>query len=266
MPNWKWATRIDGPVAVISDVHGYHQPLERILRELSCRPDARSRWIVLIGDLVDRGPNPCAVLDLVAEFVQQGIRLTAVMGNHELAMAGALDWVNCPAYSDWGKRWVSHYNSVTTFESYGASAGDLAGLKSLVPAMHHDMLVSMPWMVEHPQYLFVHAGLDPVQPFDLQKRILQARDFQLNRPIWLCGKELIDSPIPQGCHQTVVSGHVKVDEVQFRPKRILIDTSGGESDRISCVLLPENIVMTADGEVAGASNSPGKRSWWNVWS
>ena len=51
------ATRIDGPVAVIGDVHGQVDQLVVILDRLRQLPDFESRWIVLIGDLVDRGPE-----------------------------------------------------------------------------------------------------------------------------------------------------------------------------------------------------------------
>ena len=52
------ATRIDGPVAVIGDLHGQVEQLVALLDRLHERPDFRDRWLVFIGDFVDRGPDP----------------------------------------------------------------------------------------------------------------------------------------------------------------------------------------------------------------
>ena len=52
------ASRIQGPVAVIGDVHGQVEKLLTILDRLRELPDYEQRWIVFIGDLVDRGPDP----------------------------------------------------------------------------------------------------------------------------------------------------------------------------------------------------------------
>ena len=96
----------------------------------------------------------------------------------------------------------------------------------------------------------MHAGLEPHSPFSVQRSILRARDFTLSRPQWLCSKNLTIGPegqpaaVPADCHQTVVSGHVRVPNVLMTRKRILIDTSGGEADGVlSCVLLPEMEIL-----------------------
>ena len=48
------ATRIQGPVAVIGDVHGQTDQLEGVLDKLRALPDYERRWLVFIGDFVDR--------------------------------------------------------------------------------------------------------------------------------------------------------------------------------------------------------------------
>jgi serine/threonine protein phosphatase 1 len=260
----QWATRIQGPVSVIGDVHGQVDKLQAVLEQLAARPDFEQRWIVFIGDFVDRGPDPKGALDLLHDLARKHPRTTAVMGNHEFAMGGALQWLPTPEFADWGKRWVDHYDSETTFSSYGAAEGDLADLKAKVSKRHRQMIVDLPWVVEHPQYLFVHAGLDPNAPFDVQRRILHQKDFSLNRPPWLCSKSFVDSDPPADCPLTVVSGHVKVPAVQLRPKRILVDTTGGFDGELSCVLLPEKRVITSAGPAEPATANSSK-SWWKLW-
>lgn len=261
----QWATRIQGPVAVIGDVHGHVEKLQAVLEQLAARPDFAQRWVVFIGDFVDRGPDPKGCLDMVLSLMRQHSRTTAVMGNHEFAMAGGLNWLPVPEFADWGKRWVDHYDSEPTFSSYGAMEGDLADLAAKVPDKHRQMLSDLPWAVEHPQYLFVHAGLDPNTPFEVQMRILRQKDFSLNRPPWLCSKSFVDSDPPPDCPVPVVSGHVKVPAVQLRPKRILLDTTGGFDGELSCVLLPEKQILTSAGPVEAAATASGGRSWWKIW-
>ncbi len=255
---------ISGPVAVIGDVHGQVDDVGRILDQLRNLPDYERRWIVFIGDLVDRGPDPKGALDLVTELMIHHPRTTAIAGNHELAMSAALNLVPTPDYSDWSERWIDHYGSEATFQSYGVEFGDLPALLEALPQRHRDYLAQLPWSVEHPEYFFVHAGLDPNAPFAMQREILRARDFTLNRPQWLCSKSLPFEDPPQDCPHVVVSGHVRVPDVQVTRKRILTDTTGGQGGVMSCVLLPEMKVLRSDGSLqdATASNSPKKKGWF----
>lgn len=263
--------RIQGPIAVIGDVHGQTEKLAIVLDKLKALPDYENRWLVFIGDFVDRGPDPKGTVELFHRTLRDHPKTTAVAGNHEFAMCAALGWLPTHEGSHWGERWVKHYNSESTFTSYGAQAGDLDELNKKVPAEHRELLAGLPWCVEHPQLLFVHAGLDPNAPFEMQLRILHQKDFSLNRPQWLCEKSFVDSDPPRDCPLTVVSGHVRVDEVVIRPKRILVDTTGGDDGDLSCVLMPEKKIITS-----GRSSMPAKpgrpapagatkSAWWNLW-
>ena len=83
-------TKIEGPVAVIGDVHGQTEKLQTILAKLRGRPDYKNRWIVFIGDFVDRGPDPAGSTELVLSLMESHGNVAAICGNHELAMCGAL--------------------------------------------------------------------------------------------------------------------------------------------------------------------------------
>jgi hypothetical protein len=66
-------------------------------------PDGRR--LVFLGDLVDRGPNSPAVLELVKEFVGEGLA-QCILGNHELNILRGKrkdgnNWFTCP--DDMGK-------------------------------------------------------------------------------------------------------------------------------------------------------------------
>lgn len=268
----KLAEEISGPIAVIGDVHGQIDQLERVLSELRARPDFHDRWIVFIGDLVDRGPDPKSALDMFLELREEHPNTTLVCGNHELAMAAALNLIETPEYCDWGGRWLDHYGCGPTFRSYGVDdVGDYAALLAAIPQSHQELLANVPWCVDHPNYFFVHAGLDPASSFELQRAILQDRDVTLTRPQWLCSRSLTFSEPPRDCDKIVVSGHVRVPHVVLGQKRILVDTTGGEGGSLSCVLLPENEVIHSDPHLAQrpgplakqqTPESPKKKKGW----
>ena len=277
-------TRIDGPVAVIGDVHGQTDKLRRIIAQLAKLPDMHRRWIVFIGDLVDRGPDPAGTVQLYCDLAQQHDKVTWLCGNHELAMAGSLDLFEYPDFVDFRSRWLNHYDSHTTFASYGVPHKDIAALREAMPEQHKQLLADLPWGIEHSDYLFVHAGLDRNMPFEMQVRILRERDYTLTHPPCLYSKEFILMGPPQDSPVTVVMGHVPIPRVQFSNGMIATDTTGGVGGDLSCVLLPENIVLTSgepdhaaqqnsqagrsgagqarDQRAAGAGR---KKSWWKPW-
>lgn len=264
-----FVTRIQGPVAVIGDVHGQTDKLQAVLDKLRRLPDYNQRWIVFIGDFVDRGPDPKGSIDLVLELMRKHPRTTAICGNHEYAMCSSLGWIPTPDSAAWAERWTEFYEAQTTFESYGLAAGQVNELASLAPADHREFLSNLPWCVEHPEYLFVHAGLDPLAPFDLQLRILQRKDFSLNRPQWLFSKSYVEADPPKDCPLTVVSGHVRVPKVTVRPKRILIDTTGGTDGDLSCVLLPEKTILSSGSgtqPVAATIGEKPPKRWWQLFA
>lgn len=266
------ATEIEGPVAVIGDVHGQVDKLGVLLDRIQDAPDFDRRWVVFVGDYVDRGPDTRAALEMVLEFMEYHPRTTGIAGNHDFAMCASLGLIEAPEYSNWADRWLDHYDAQSTFSSYGVEYGDLDALYQAVPAQQREFLASLPWVVEHPEYLFVHAGLDPYSATEMQLRILRQRDFSLNRPQWLCEKKYAEDPVPADCTKTVVSGHVWFNDVIIRPQRILCDTTGGREGNLSAVLLPEMQVLTSGRQQRRTSaNMPvmsapePSRSWWKFW-
>ncbi len=259
--------RIDGPVAVIGDVHGQTDKLRQIIAQLAGLPDIHRRWIVFIGDLVDRGPDPAGTVKLYCELAQQHDKVTWLCGNHELAMVGSLKLIETPDYIDFSGPWLHHYDSHTTFRSYGVPNRDLDALRSALPEEHARLMSDLPWSIEHRDYLFVHAGLDRNMPFETQVRILRERDFTLSHPPWLYSKDFIVQGPPMDSPVTVVVGHVPVPKVTFGNGQIATDTSGGLTGELSCVLLPENVVLQSGDRNTQrtAAAGTGQRAWWKVW-
>ncbi len=239
-------TVIEGPVAVIGDVHGQTWHLTSLLGRLFTElPDMDNRWIVLIGDFVDRGSDPKGAINIILDLFRWHPKTTAIMGNHEWGLIRALGLVSMDDREKFVEKYVKAYEAETTFASYGAPFGQLEALCKAMPDLHKQFLLSLPWYVEHPEYLFVHAGLLPDQPYSEQMEALKERDLAMERPRWLCSRSLKDSPVPEDCPKTVISGHLKVPEVQMREKRMMVDTTGGLGGKLSAVLLPEKQVVTS---------------------
>ncbi|GAB5362846.1 hypothetical protein AAMO2058_000833800 [Amorphochlora amoebiformis] len=76
----------DGKIDIIGDVHGEAGALATLLDRLGYdglghHPD--NRRLVFVGDLVDRGPNSVAVVDIIKNLVKRG-KAQMVLGNHEI--------------------------------------------------------------------------------------------------------------------------------------------------------------------------------------
>lgn len=71
-----------GYTYVMSDIHGMGMLLEEMLEKIRFGSEDT---LYILGDMIDRGPDPAKVLDLV----RSADNITALMGNHE---DGFVDW------------------------------------------------------------------------------------------------------------------------------------------------------------------------------
>lgn len=75
------STEVSGRLIVIGDVHGCLNELQSLIRQVQPGPLDK---VVLVGDLVNRGPDSAGVIDFAIEN-----RIRSVMGNHELRLLRA---------------------------------------------------------------------------------------------------------------------------------------------------------------------------------
>src|SRR5208283_3799715 len=69
---------MNGRLIAIGDIHGCHLEFAEMLERLALERDDR---LVLLGDLVNRGPDSCKVIDLAQKH-----KATSLLGNHELRL------------------------------------------------------------------------------------------------------------------------------------------------------------------------------------
>lgn len=156
---------------IIGDIHGCADELEELLDRIP--PGDR---LLFVGDYIDRGPDSRRVLDRMVSLKERSVCL---LGNHESMM---LAFFRDPR-SDEGRSWMHPANGgAATLKSYGLTAG--AGFAE-IPRLHREFLESLPLYFEGPDFIAVHAGLNPDEP-DLRKQTRE--DLTWIRGPWLRGE------------------------------------------------------------------------------
>ncbi|NIW23376.1 MAG: hypothetical protein GWN29_01790 [Gammaproteobacteria bacterium] len=104
-----WRIESSGRVVAVADIHGAHDAFVRIL-EQSGVINAELDWVgettqlVIVGDVLDRGPDSRAALDLIMRLEPQaqaqGGDVHLVLGNHEIMnIVGDLRYVSAGEYA-----------------------------------------------------------------------------------------------------------------------------------------------------------------------
>ena len=222
------------PVAVtfIGDVHGWADRLERVLVQAEGR-------IVLMGDLIDRGPQTPQVLDRVHGLCLDG-KAQCLMGNHEWMLRRVLPpegGVDGDAWAAWVATWGGH----AVLAAYGVDQPD---------ELRRALGPHLPWLSNLPRvlaggegqqrWIAVHAGLDPSRAMTEQLRELTA-DLGEVPPAALFSKQwLMVWPGDVPADTCLVSGHTPREECFISSRRILCDSSGGMIGRqLSGVIWPQ---------------------------
>lgn len=216
-------------VYAVGDVHGRLDLLDRIVAMIDADDAARGRAdtrIVLLGDLIDRGPDASGVVERTRALVAGRPNLAVLMGNHEEILLGAArgDRSSLGLFNRVGGR--------ETMLSYGVdgAAYDQAGLDELavlianaVPPEHLAFLASLGERVASGDYLFVHAGIRPRVALDAQA----AHDLRWIREPFLSATQWHGAMI--------VHGHTITDAPDLRDNRIGIDTGAYATGRLTAL-------------------------------
>jgi hypothetical protein len=239
-------TLTTGTVTFIGDVHGWDDRLQRVLDQAEGLP-------VLMGDLIDRGPDAPAVLDRVHALCAGGKAL-CLLGNHEFALVRGLGVpeLGIPADPILYRAWYERYGGDAVTAAYGVRGGDPRILR-LRLGDHLPWLAALPWVLEGDadgrRWIAVHAGLGtaPLAPqlAELREPSTWWRRDPVEQPPALYAKPrafLTPRDLPRGTH--VVSGHTPQREVVVSDRRILCDTTGGlRNKELSGVVWPSGRII-----------------------
>jgi serine/threonine protein phosphatase 1 len=140
---------------VIPDIHGRDDLLGDALAAIDARAGGEGGTIVTLGDYVDKGPTSRQVIERLLPGFAAAWRFVALKGNHDVMMVEALrDSAKMAA-------WIGKGGD-TALASYG---GDPAA----VPPTHIAWLDQLSLIHVDAHRLYVHAGVDPDVPLDLQR-------------------------------------------------------------------------------------------------
>ncbi len=180
----------------IGDIHGCHIALERLLESLTL---AAGDTLVVLGDVVDRGPGTKQAVDLLLDL-QRSNKLVFLLGNHEEMM------LQSQGGGSMERAWL-RYGGRQTLESYG-------GGFDRVPERHWEFLKAGRDYFETESEIFVHASLEPgVKLAD------QSAD-------WLRWSRLTGDEPPREDGRRVICGHTSLvqGEPLVIPGWVCIDT------------------------------------------
>jgi serine/threonine protein phosphatase 1 len=136
----------------IGDIHGCDRALRGLIAAIA--PTAKDT-VVVLGDCIDRGPNPKGVIDQLVHLAKR-TEVVAIMGNHEEMMLGVLGGQLDHTV------WLKH-GGLSTLDSYGFN-----GDRDFIPEDHRRFFESMVDYHEDDEFFFTHACYDPNQPLDSQ--------------------------------------------------------------------------------------------------
>jgi serine/threonine protein phosphatase 1 len=217
---------------VIGDVHGMSDLLNDVFRRIDADvANSAPACVVeiILGDLVDRGPDSAKVLGAVMARKQE-TALVCLAGNHEIYMIEAL--ARQDAFQAWMK--VGGDATVRSFGVVPPPATELAeahrAFSAAVPRAYRRFLHTLQPMHCLGDYLFVHAGVLPGVPLAQQSMA----DLTMIRTPFLT------SELAHG--YVVVHGHSPTQQVDFRKNRINLDTGAYRSGVLSCIVIEGSTV------------------------
>lgn len=229
----------------IGDIHGrldlFDALIEAIEKDDKALPAAQTT-VVVLGDLVDRGPHSAAVIDRARAWKKQR-KVRFIAGNHEEMFLQSFD------DREMLRHFIKHGGRETLL-SYGIKRKrfnelNLKALQTelgrLVPAKHRKFISSFENMILAGDYLFVHAGIHPKRPITEQRQ----SDLRWIRDRFLKHTEPFS--------HVIVHGHTIFEKVDTAPSRIGIDTGAFRSGRLSSLVLEGTTRRTIQAVATGGT-------------
>lgn len=218
-------------VYAIGDIHGRDDLFAELIGLIradntACREAEVT--VVLLGDLVDRGPQSSEVVERAIRLKEEFPDTRLLIGNHEECFLAALT-------GDVRRlRYFMRIGGDATVRSYWkddasfviSSFEDVSEqLRDKVPAEHVHFLRGGEDIIEIGDYIFVHAGIRPGVSIEKQS---------LGDLRWI-RDDFLDDERDHGA--MIVHGHTICDDIDEWPNRIGIDTGAYRSGVLTAIIL-----------------------------
>lgn len=219
--NWARALGQSPRLIVVGDVHGCITELQQLLRLADYQPGDQ---VVMLGDLVAKGPDSVGVVKLAREIGARTVR-----GNHDFEV---VRW--------WEAHMRGDHQAMVSMEHARIARG--------LGADEHAWLVDSPWFIECAEmgHLFVHAGFIPGVKLTQQNPRLMMNMRSVLGDGTVTAKNVADcewAKLWKG-PQNVVFGHDAFRGLQQYEYATGIDTGCVYGGRLTALLLPENRMIS----------------------
>ncbi len=216
-------------VYAVGDIHGRLDLFEELISAIEYDDDeagTAATTIILLGDLVDRGPDSAGVV-LAARQWQMRRDVRILCGNHEEMFLKSFE------NEDMMRHFLRHGGKQTLL-SYGVDSEALSSpaledaqdaMQRAVPPEERAYISSFEDLICIGDFAFVHAGIDPEVPLDAQRK----SDLRWIREPFLSFSEPHE--------KVVVHGHTIRDEPEDRGNRIGLDTGAYNSGKLTALVL-----------------------------
>ena len=214
-------------IYAVGDVHGRADLFAALSQAIDADDAARGggdSLVILLGDLVDRGPDSAGVLSLAREW-QASRPLRALMGNHEEMFLDAFTKEDVLRHflRHGGRETILSYSVDRAAYNAATLPEAQALMRTVVPDEDVAVMQAMEDMIAVGDYLFVHAGIRPGVPLKEQR----SGDLRWIRdPFTTAADDL---------GPTVVYGHTIYERIELAPSRIGIDTGAFASGRLTAL-------------------------------
>lgn len=202
-----------GRLIAVGDIHGCHREFAELLDRLKLRPGDR---LILLGDLVNRGPDSGKVIALARQYADRSL-----LGNHELRLLN---------YRKTGDPTHLKKTDYDTLEQLSRS--DWAYLRAM-PLTYHDRRHNI---------VLVHGGFLPHEPWRRQPARVVTRIQNIDAE----GNPCKRSDAPNAPHWSslwrgppfVVYGHTSRPRVRHLKWSLGIDTGCAMGGKLTACILP----------------------------
>ncbi len=164
----------------IGDIHGCAKTFKKLVKKIEL---GQRDELIILGDLIDRGPDSKGVLDEILRLREKGYNVVLVQGNHEELMLNAhIDFFVKDRWLNAGGR--------MTLSSFGGK----------IAPIYYELLGGGKDYYESDGYIFVHAGINfgLEFPFEAVRDMRWIRDWhdEINYD-WLGNRVIIHGHSPR---------------------------------------------------------------------
>ena len=214
---------------VIGDIHGrldlFNALIDAIEDDNANAPGVITH-VILLGDLIDRGPESAGVVERSRNWAKKR-KVRILAGNHEEMFLQSFE-------DEEVLRHFLKHGGRETILSYGLPKKEYrslaleelrARLPQIVSQEDREFIAQFEELIVAGDYVFVHAGIDPLVPLEEQRR----SDLLWIRERFLKHKGAMT--------KTVVHGHTIFDGIEQKRQRIGIDTGAFRTGVLTALVL-----------------------------